>query len=225
EILKIELLKKHGLLDRSPGYGSFLVERAVDLATVLFLGCVSVLTTFDILPNRVYAYSLIAFIIVASTAGVYLLHRLHLDGSAQATIQAMRECIGDVRGFILIVLITATSWSALAVGWQFCLAAAAIHLSFGQAIAFMSIVALINVLSLIPGGLGVSEAGGARLLMRLGSPEASAQAGVIVLRSYTVIALVLGVLHFGLWTLVRRRRLRNAEAVRPPLSSQHWLTE
>ena len=49
EMLKVELLKRYGIIRRFPGYGSFLVERALDMA-----GCydglgVSLITIVDIL--------------------------------------------------------------------------------------------------------------------------------------------------------------------------------
>ncbi len=68
----------------------------------------------------------------------------------------------------------------------------------------MSIITLIAVLSVIPGGLGISEAGSAHLLMRFGVATASAEAGALALRSYTLIALALAVIHYAAWKLLRR---------------------
>jgi len=84
--------------------------------------------------------------------------------------------------------------------------------SFAQAVALMSIVALISILSLIPGGIGVSEVGTSQMMMHFGIAAAVAQAGSLVLRCYSLVAIGLGAGHLGLWKLVRSRRSRRLAA-------------
>ena len=85
----------------------------------------------------------------------------------------------------------------------------------------MSIVALIGILSFIPGGLGISEAGSSQLLIHFGIAVAAAQAGSLVLRSYSLISIVLGIGHLGLWKLVRARRSRRL-AASAPAATEPW---
>ncbi|NLN75949.1 MAG: flippase-like domain-containing protein, partial [Armatimonadetes bacterium] len=42
EILRTEFLKRYGLLERAPGYGSFIIERIIDMVMVAFLATISV---------------------------------------------------------------------------------------------------------------------------------------------------------------------------------------
>jgi uncharacterized membrane protein YbhN (UPF0104 family) len=72
--------------------------------------------------------------------------------------------------------------------------------------ALTSVMALVGVLSPIPGALGVAEAGTAELLIRFGYHAALAQSGAVILRSYGAIAAVLGVLHLAAWTVLCRAR-------------------
>ena len=206
EMLKIELLKKYGMLQRAPGYGSFLVERVLDLATVLAIAGISLLTTLNILPNRTYAYWLLGGLTLSCMVGLVVLSKLQLKGRPQQLLEHMRQCVGDFPTLLLVTLITCVSWASVAFSWQVFLYSAGIHLDFAQAMALMSIVALISILSLIPGGLGISEAGTSQLLIHFGFAVAVAQAGALVLRSYSLVAIALATGHLGLWKLIRLRR-------------------
>ena len=208
EMIKVELLKKYGMIQRSPGYGSFLVERALDLITLLTIACVSLLTTLNILPNRAYAYGILACLALACLVGWIVLVRLQLKGRTQQLLEHMRHCLGDFPTLLLVSAITCLSWASVAFSWQVFLYAGGIHLDFAQTLALMSIMALVGILSLIPGGLGVSEAGTSQLLMHFGCAAAVAQAGSIVLRSYSLVAIALGASHLGIWKFFRHRRNR-----------------
>jgi uncharacterized membrane protein YbhN (UPF0104 family) len=213
EILKIELLKKHGLIQRSPGYGSFLVERALDLVTLLTMACVSLLTTINILPSRTYIYYILGGLVLLCAAGLIVLTKLELKGWSQRLREHMYQCVGDVPTLVLVTAITCVSWASVAFSWQVFLYSGGLHLGFAKAMALMSIVALISILSLIPGGIGISEAGTSQLLMHFGFAVATAQAGSLVLRSYSLVAIALGVGHLGLWKLIRSHRRLRLETV------------
>lgn len=208
EMLKVELLKKYGLLQRMPGYGSFLVEKAFDLVILVAMACVSLLTVLDVLPSPSYAYGILGVMVIACIVGVIMLMKVQMKGRPQQLLETMRQCVGDVSTLLLLTLITSVSWASVAFSWQVFLYAGGIHVDFIKAVALMSIVALISILSLIPGGLGVSEAGTAQVLMHFGVTAAAAQAGSIVLRSYSVVAIALGLGHLGVWKAVRLHRQR-----------------
>jgi uncharacterized membrane protein YbhN (UPF0104 family) len=210
EMLKIELLKKYGMIQRSPGYGSFLVERALDLATLLTMACVSLLTSLKILPNRSLAYYILGGLVLACVAGLIVLTKLRLKGRPQMLLEHMRQCIGDVPTLVLVAAITCVSWAVVAFIWQVFLYSGGIHLGFAKTVALMSIVALISVLSLIPGGLGISEAGTSQLLIHFGFAVATAQAGSLILRSNSLMTIALGAGHLGLWKWVRSRRRQHS---------------
>lgn len=208
EMLKVELLKKYGMLRRYPGYGSFLVERALDMVILLTMACVSLLTVVDILPNRTYAYGILGLMALVSIAGLVALAKLRLRGRPRQLMETMRQCVGNVPTLIVVTGISCVSWASVAFSWQVFLYGGGIHLSFAQAVALMSIVALINILSLIPGGIGISEVGTSQMLMHFGFAAAIAQAGSLVLRCYSLVAIGLGAGHLGLWKLIRSRRSR-----------------
>jgi uncharacterized membrane protein YbhN (UPF0104 family) len=202
EMLKVELLKKRGLIQRSLGYGSFLVERALDFGALLAMACASLLT-IDILPDRRYVFALWGgFVLVCVTGGI-VLTRLELIGWPRRLREHMRLCVGDLPTLALAAAITCVSWASVAFSWQIFLYSAGIAIGFTKGVALMSIVSAIGILSLIPGGVGVSEIGASQLLMHFGFPAATAQAGALVLRSLSVVAIAMGICHFALWKHLR----------------------
>lgn len=212
EMLKIELLKNHGRLQRAPGYGSFLVERVLDFASLLTIACVCILTSTDILPGRAHAHWILGGLALACAAAWFALQKFQSTGRPQRLLAAMRQCVGDVPTLLLVTAITGAAWAMMAVGWQVFLFSTGIELGFAQTLTLMSIVALVSILSLIPGGLGISEAGCAQLLMHFGCAAALAQAGSLVLRSCSLVAIALGLAHWGLWKFIQSRRTRHHAA-------------
>jgi uncharacterized membrane protein YbhN (UPF0104 family) len=212
EMLKVELLKRYGMIRRFPGYGSFLVERALDMAVLLTMACVSLITIVDILPNHTYAYAILGCLVLVCLTGLIALAKLRLKGRPQQLMETMRQCVGNVPTLVMVTAITCVSWASVAFSWQVFLYSGGIHVSFAQAVALMSIVALISILSLIPGGIGVSEVGTSQMMMHFGFAAAVAQAGSLVLRCYSLVAIGLGAVHLGLWKLVRSRRSRRLAA-------------
>ena len=213
EVLKVELLRKYGMIRRSPGYGSFLVERALDLATVVGIAGISLLTTLNILPDRSYAFYLIASAIFFTVAGIYALYKVRFTGRAQQLLNHMNQCIGNLPGLLSVISVTCVSWASVALSWYILLYCGSLQLDFSKTLALMSIVTLVSVLSLIPGGLGISEAGSSQVLMWLGFASTSAQTGTLMLRSYSIIAIALGVGHLALWKIMRKLRNRRPPAV------------
>ena len=212
EMLKVELLRKHGLIRRFPGYGSFLVERALDLATVVTIAGVSLLTTLNILSYSSYAFYLIAGAISFAVIGIYALYKLRFTGRAQQLLDSMNQCVGNLRGLLSVTFITCISWASVAFSWYILLYCGSLQLDFSKTIALMSIVTLVSILSLIPGGLGISEAGSSQVLIWLGFASTSAQTGTLLLRSYSIIAIALGLAHLVLWKIVRKLRKRRLSA-------------
>jgi len=210
EMLKVELLKKYGMIGRFPGYGSFLVERALDLATVVAIAGVSLLTAFNV--YRSYALFLIFGSLIFAASGFYVLYRMRLRGRAQQLLDSINQSAGNLRGLLSAALITCVSWASVAFSWYILLHCGGVQIAFFKTLALMSIVTLVSILSLIPGGLGISEAGSSQVLIWLGFASTAAQTGTLVLRSYSIIAIVLGVGHIVVWKMVRQLRNRRLSA-------------
>jgi uncharacterized membrane protein YbhN (UPF0104 family) len=128
-------------------------------------------------------------------------------------VAPMRQCLGDLRTVIVVTAITCTSWGVVAFSWQVFLYSGGLHLGFAKSAALMSVVTSIGIVSLVPGGLGVTEATAAQLLTRVGFAPATAQAGSILLRAGSLVAIALAAGHLALWKLVRSRRHRRTPSM------------
>ena len=219
EMSKIELLKKYGMVSRFPGYASFLVERVVDLSIMLTLASASILFILNILPNRSYTYYIIGILSFGLIVGIVFLWKLRLKGRMQELLNHIRQCVSDTRTLFLVITVSCLSWASVAISWQIFLYAGLIKIDFVQALALMSVVALVSILSLVPGGLGISEVSTAHVLQVFGFTTANAQAGAIVLRFYSLVAIILGLAHLGAWKLlrtIRHERARHIESDKAP---------
>lgn len=200
EMLKVELLRRQGGLGRFDGYASFAVERFLDLLVVLSLALVGVLLD----PRWGLSAGLLGLLMVAMISGAaavlwwsrqskVLSHRLNALRSRFALISAQPGRL------LFAVILTLAAWLVVALGWAWCLACVGIHLPAMQAVTLTTGMTLVNVLSFIPGAVGVSEAGIAVALGHLGHAATLAQSGALMIRAYGLAALVLGAMHFFLW--------------------------
>ena len=97
-------------------------------------------------------------------------------------------------------------WLVVVAGWGVCIAAIGIWLSPLQLMFLTSAVTLLNVLSFVPGGLGVAEVSTVVALAHFGVSDALAQAGAIILRSYGLVIIFCGVIHFAIWRIALRAK-------------------
>jgi uncharacterized membrane protein YbhN (UPF0104 family) len=82
----------------------------------------------------------------------------------------------------------------------------------------MSVVALVSILSPVPGGLSILEVSSAQILTGFGFAAPTAQAGAPVIRSYSLVDIALGLGHLGVWQHVRvwrRQRVKRAAFEKP----------
>lgn len=200
EALKVELLRKHGGLGRFDGYASFAVERFLDLFVVVALALSGVLLDSRWGLNA----GLLATVVLLMLAGAALL--LFWAKRSSALSQPLREVLARFSRIAarpgrlaFATSLTAAAWLMVALGWAWCLTCTGIVLPPLQAVTLTTGMTLVNVLSFIPGAVGISEAGIAVALEHLGSATTQAQAGALLIRAYGLAAIALGAVHFMVW--------------------------
>lgn len=214
EMAKVELVKRNSNLARVPGYGSFVIERVADLCVVSVAALVSIVSlrhNLGVGDQLVFAAStLLAGVLVGGLALRSFGKAAWLDRS----VRLLGTSLANVRGVAATTGLTVVGWGMIALGWQFCLLTVGVDIGFSRAAALTSVVTLGNVLSLIPGGVGVSEVGISEFLIRLDVAPGSAQAAALVVRAYGLLMILLGVLHLPFWLRCTRRvvtgRIRDA---------------
>jgi uncharacterized protein (TIRG00374 family) len=192
EMLKVELLKKYGKIDRFAGYSSFVVERVADLVAVSLLGAVGFLCipVFEI--DFFSGLIVVLVILLATSVGTLLTWKLNLPGALGRFQTDLRSCVKDLKTLGIVALLTFTCWGITAAGWYACLASVGVDVGYVKTILMTAIISLLNILSLVPGAVGVSEAVISLFLLHLGFPAP-------ILRGYSIIILALGALHLLLW--------------------------
>ena len=204
EALKIELLKRQGLLDRLPGLGSFALERLLDLMVIAGMGVVG-LALDDRFSHRFPWFHNAAIVLFA--AGVLVFWLLWVAGPHRVPtgyLRRLRHASGTPAVWGKMALLTVAGWGLVAVAWQVTLGAADIRLSVPETLWLISLVTVGTILSFIPGGVGVADLLTVEALMGVGIDQVAAQTGALALRAYSIVILFIGLVHIAIWFLLFR---------------------
>ncbi len=203
EALKIEFLKKAGQLDRVPGYSVFIIERLLDLFIVVALAMVSILFNVSEIIDVKPLFILVGLASCGFLLGIVLLRRIPGSHPLSRIIQPFNQFMGNGTVLVCAAFLTLAGWLVIALGWHVCLLSISIKLTFPQSVAVVSIITLVNLVSFIPGAIGVSEVGIATFLVYLNQSAPVAQAGAFSIRIYGILTLFLGLVHY-IWFLTVR---------------------
>ena len=213
ETLKIELLKRRGLLGRLPGLGGFALERILDVLVVASMGAVGLVFGSGIDERYPGLKTGVSILIVFGLAFLYMLLSFDPGGRASNWLAWMRSGSGSPKTRIIVAILTLFSWALVGVGWQIALLAVDIHISLPEILWLISLVTLGTILSLIPGGFGVAEVLIVEALINIGVTPADAQAGALILRVYGLIIAIFGLIHLALLLIYRQVRALRSKVV------------
>ncbi len=206
EMVKVELLRRYGIVGRFQGYGSFMVERILDLYIIILIAIISIILNLSLLSD-IYVFLIFLFILTLALTGCfYVASKMNLKGRVGIFFNHIKQSVKDLKTLFYIIILTTISWIMVGIGWQASLYSVAIDLGFPRTMALMPVVGIISALSFIPGALGVAEVSTTEGLIQLNQSVAAAQSGAVILRGYSVITLFLGALHFLYWKYYRTRR-------------------
>ena len=207
EMLKVELLKRAKQIGRDSGYISFVLERVADLLVVFLLMMLTAVMGYQPwLSMEVWRW-LLWLSIPGAVLGVFVLWSLRERWIFATIWRRVAQAIGSWRDLVTLVLMTILGWLIVACGWWCCLYAVGISIHFAKVLAVMSLMSLLMVLSMVPGGVGVAEAGIAALLIQFGVSATDAQTGAIAVRLFGIMTIVLGGVHYIVWSVVGRKAL------------------
>jgi uncharacterized membrane protein YbhN (UPF0104 family) len=203
ETLKIELLKRRGLLGRLPGLGAYALERILDVLIISVMGVVGLLFGSGLAERYPGMEAGAEILIGIGLVALFILLRFNPGGRASHWLAQIRTGSGSPMIRIKIAFLTIFSWFILGVGWQIALFAVNIHLSLPEILWLIPLVTLGTLLSFIPGGLGVAEVLTVEALVNMGVTPVTAQAGALILRAYALIVILFGLAHLILGSIHR----------------------
>lgn len=213
EIAKVEWLKQRGKLERVGGYSAFAVERLLDLVVVCILGIVGLSQRFETVRAGVLRpMPFLAGLIVIVVASAWLLRFLRLRGWLGRFLKNFNSLTANSTLLMSAFLLTVASWAVVAAGWYACLRSVSITLGIRDSFALVSLVALVSVSSIVPGGFGILEVGSAEFLHAIGHEQVAAQAGAVMIRAYGFLVLFLAIFHLLLFRLAMFARKQHKAA-------------
>jgi uncharacterized membrane protein YbhN (UPF0104 family) len=204
ELVKVEILKKRNMFDRSQGYSSFALERLMDLLVVVIIAAGAVAVG---LPHFFHqAPSLFILLGFAAILGLILLmlmnHRSRLLAAPLSWLrQNLIPYLREPKTLLAVGFFTTLSWLLVAAFWQISLQSVAIPVGFFQVTGIMFILTLLFMVVWVPGNVGTAELGIITFLQYYGIPVVDAQAGALMLRVCSLIVILMAILHLPLWAL------------------------
>lgn len=205
ELLKVEILKKYfPKLSRTDGYLSLIFERILDLLFVVLIATISLAVSPFKMPTGILQF--IGFSFCAATF-LLLIFRKKIAGYSSTFREIKAKfSLALKRPIVLFMLCiyTLIAWTSIIFGWWLALLSLGIVVGKLEIISLTTGMTLINVMSLIPGAIGVSEVGIAIWLEFLGVGTNQSAAGSVIIRLYGLMSVVLGLVSLALYSIQRK---------------------
>ena len=198
ELAKAETLDAGECASRTTAYAVVLLEKVLDFV-VLTAVVVSTSLSGGMVGVALVAAAIVVTFVVLGPLALVRLSRLGSHEGATRFVNATRP-----RTIVLSLLLTAACWGLVSCLWASLLRAVDIRLGFLDSLQLVSMVTLAAVLSLLPGGVGVADAGAVAWLRHTGIELHRAQAAAVVLRLAGIGLLLFGVLHGVVLGFLRR---------------------
>jgi len=203
EALKVELLKKTGVLERIPGYGIFITERILDLIIVLLMALLSTIFGVSKFLGSEIIFPAAGLIIICLLIFFIIIQRISPKNSLGRFFQPFNQRVRNWKILSTVIVLTIGGWLFIIAGWYISLHSIYITISFLETTAVTTITTLLGIISLIPWSLGISEVSISSSLAYLKKDIPLAQAGALIVRVYGVVTLITGFVHLLIWKFAR----------------------
>ncbi len=203
ETLKIKFARRSHVAFTTSTMG-FLLERIVDLVMVFWLAALGLAWRGDFGPLAGIAAGGALLGTVALPALLRFASRCFADTRLGNMLRAVtRESLPPWR-FMILVTCTAGKWLLVAALWRAAIQSVGVAIDFPTSMCLVSVVTVVATLSMVPGGLGVSELSIRALLIGFGNEPIQAEAAAIAVRLLTPVIVGIGLIHLPILVLVRR---------------------
>ena len=199
ETLKVELLKKIGILERVPGYGIFVTERILDLIIVLLMAMLNIVFGASKFLDRGIMFSAFGLILICFLIFFIIVRQVSPDNAVGRFFQPFNQCVKNGKILASVVILTIGGWFFIVMGWYASLRSISISINLLETTAMTAVTTILGIISLIPWSLGISEISIFSFLSYLKKDIPLAQAGALMVRVYGIVTLILGFVHFLVW--------------------------
>lgn len=213
EIVKIRLIPDHHGSAWRLGVSAFFAERLLDLGGMLGLGLCGLLMHYG------WRWPGLLALLLPLLGGLFLsLFSSHIARLPER-MQPYAETLRHARRVVFASLLTMLIWLLYAGLWWTAARSMHVHLGFGQVALLLGSVMLAVVVTMTPGGLGISELGSRGIMLWLGASVADAETTAIAIRLLTPLIVLAGLACLTcLLPLLRYRHRHVATTDHPPVS-------
>ncbi len=195
EVIRAFLLKRsHGIPVSKTG-GLVLVDRLTDLAALVIIATVGAIQFSygtKLLVGVAIAISVVLFVISHQATAekvLALLGRIPALGKRSEKLNELYKSTGVLlrpKNLIPILIFSTVSWSFEALGFWLAMQGLGLETSIWSAAFIYAFSTVIGALSILPGGLGLTEGSMAGLLVLINVPKAAATATTFIIRVATL---------------------------------------
>jgi uncharacterized protein (TIRG00374 family) len=195
EVIRAFLLKRSHNIPISKTGGLVLVDRLTDLAALVIIASVGAIQfSYGLKLLAVVAVGIIAVLFVISHPAAMqkclkLLSRIPALGKRSAKIEELYKSTGVLlrpNKLIPILMFSTISWSFEAFGFWLAMQGLGLETTIWSAAFIYAFSTIIGALSILPGGLGLTEGSMAGLLVLINVPKAAATATTFIIRVATL---------------------------------------
>lgn len=115
EMLKVEFLRKRGLMERFPGCSSFLLERFADFCVIVVLALFG-LSGRMAFVRRETLMVFLGITLATLLAAIIVAFRVGFRGRTGEMQNWLRACVKNPTRFFLILFLTVSSWTVIVLG-------------------------------------------------------------------------------------------------------------
>ena len=194
EAMKIEWLKRKGLLGRVEASGGFLIEKLADFLCIALFAMSGFMITGTNIYNYKWIEPLALGLITIVILIIVFLPKLPLKGKLGEFQRRLCNENFNFRNMSSLFGVTILSWLVIVAEWYSCFQLVDSHISILGIIWLIGCISLASFISLIPGGLGISELLIIEMIVFLGQSSLIAQKSALILRLFGLVSLMIGII-------------------------------
>ena len=197
DLIKIEFLKRKLGIPRKETFSTVAMEKILDLIFIFTFFLIGI-SHISISFLKINIFYILIFVIISVFLGLILLWLLkNKIKLIKITLVNFRLMLKKPVNFILAMFMTIIYWGLLAWAWFLVAKILGIQVTFLFMIEIVSILSIIGLITLIPGGLGVIEIGAIFILSNILNVDPNlAAVYAIFMRLYSVLIALFGYLPF-----------------------------
>jgi uncharacterized protein (TIRG00374 family) len=134
EVMKVELLRHHGLIRRMHGYSTFALEKILDFLVLISMGIVGFPLIFSGDSSGQRTILLLGLLVLLAIVVRVAIAYVRPPGRLGEVFVHVRTALDRTRHFYSVFALTVASWATVTFGWMICLHSIALPISYHETV-------------------------------------------------------------------------------------------